>query len=235
MKQGFKIGEFKGFLDGAVFIQEYNNFIEFTFGRWTESINIEELFGFGFRSINTGKSRVTGYELSVLGTGKLGIFTINTLAGYTYTKPISTTPDFAYADGDPTANFQPVTYLSTSSNAENNILKYRIQHLGRADVELQHPRFLVGLSYRFQSAIQNIDEAFIFVDSIDPTINWGIEKWLDEHTEGIHIFDARLGYFITESQRISIIVQNVTNLEYAIRPLSIESPRLTTLQYTIKF
>jgi outer membrane receptor protein involved in Fe transport len=235
VKQGFKIGEFKGFLDGAVFIQEYNNFIEFTFGRWTESINIEELFGFGFRSINTGRSRVTGYELSVLGTGKLGIFTINTLAGYTYTKPISTTPDFAYADGDPTANFQPVTYLSTSSNAENNILKYRIQHLGRADVELQHPRFLVGLSYRFQSAIQNIDEAFIFVDSIDPTINWGIEKWLDEHTEGIHIFDVRLGYFITESQRISIIVQNVTNLEYAIRPLSIESPRLTTLQYTIKF
>ncbi|MBI1267546.1 MAG: TonB-dependent receptor [Cryomorphaceae bacterium] len=235
VKQGFKIGEFKGFIDGAVFIQEYNNFIEFTFGRWTESVNIEELFGFGFRSVNTGKSRVTGYELSVLGTGKLGKFTINTLAGYTYTKPISTTPDYAYADGDPTANFQPVTYLSTSSNTENNILKYRIQHLARADVELQHPRYLVGLSYRFQSAIQNIDEAFIFVDSIDPTINWGIEKWLDEHTEGIHIFDARLGYFITESQRISIIVQNVTNLEYAIRPLSIESPRLTTLQYTIKF
>lgn len=235
IKQGFKIGEFKGFIDAAAFIQEYEDFIEFTFGRWKESISIDELFGFGFRSVNTGKSKVTGYEISLLGTGKIGVFTLNALAGYTYTKPVSTSPDFAYSDGDPTSNFQPVTYLSTSSNSDNNILKYRIQHLARADFEIQHPRFLVGLSYRFQSAIQNIDQAFIFVDEIDPTINWGIEKWLDEHTAGIHIFDVRLGYFITEAQRISIIVQNMTNLEYAIRPLSIESPRLTTLQYTIKF
>ncbi|MFM1932647.1 MAG: hypothetical protein RL226_1950, partial [Bacteroidota bacterium] len=232
VKQGFRVGNFKGFIDAAAFIQEYENFIEFTFGRWG-TIN-DPLFGFGFKSLNTGKSKVTGAELSIIGTGELGPFDVNLLAGYTYTKPISTTPDFAYAYSDNNPN-NPVTYLNTSSDTTNNILKYRIQQLARADVEFKHPLFLVGLSWRYQTQIQNIDYAFIYVDNIDPTINWGLEDYIAEHQKGIHIFDLRLGYFITEKQKLSLIVQNLTNLEYAVRPLSIESPRLTTLQYTVTF
>jgi outer membrane receptor protein involved in Fe transport len=34
IKQGFRIGQFLGFVDVAVFQQEYDNFIEFTFGQW---------------------------------------------------------------------------------------------------------------------------------------------------------------------------------------------------------
>jgi len=36
IKQGFKIGNFMGYADVAVFQQNYENFIEFTFGQWRE-------------------------------------------------------------------------------------------------------------------------------------------------------------------------------------------------------
>ncbi|MFM7725071.1 MAG: TonB-dependent receptor domain-containing protein, partial [Flavobacteriales bacterium] len=36
IKQGFKIGNFKGYADVAVFQQLYENFIEFTFGQWRQ-------------------------------------------------------------------------------------------------------------------------------------------------------------------------------------------------------
>jgi iron complex outermembrane receptor protein len=34
LKQGFKVGSFAGFLDLAVFRQDFKDFIEFTFGPW---------------------------------------------------------------------------------------------------------------------------------------------------------------------------------------------------------
>lgn len=243
VKQGFKIGSFKGFADFAAFYQRYDNFIEFTFGQWDPNPSINNLLGLGFRSVNTGQASVAGAEFSVLGTGEIreGL-ELSLLAGYTYTRPVSETPDLAYAfspvEPDNPFYFESYStgsYASTSSNNAGNILKYRMQHLVRADVELKTEKWMFGISYRFNSPIQNIDRAFIDVDEEFAFINWGLKDWLEERNTPVHIIDLRAGYYITPKQRISLVIWNLTNREYAIRPLAIEAPRLSTLQYTLTF
>ena len=243
VKQGFKIGEFKGFADVAVFQQKFENFIEFTFGQWTPVpfTNLEELNNaIGFKSLNTGEAMVRGAEFSILGTGKIGETQIDILGGYTYTKPVSTTPDYVYAVTQQQpgtlviSEFAQASYLSTSENSSNNILKYRLEHLVRLDCGLTRKNVTAGISFRYNSHMQNIDNAFGKLEDQFPAIfNPGINQWRAEHTTGDYVFDLRLGYKFSDKQRIAIMVNNVLNREYAIRPLSIEEPRMTMIQYTL--
>ena len=227
LKQGFKIGRFLGYLDAAVFRQKYTNFIEFTFGLWgTDSNPINNL---GFKSLNTGDSQVTGIEISGLGKGKLGPVEIQFLGGYTYTEPISLSPEYEYAKIE---SGQGASYNSTSSDNSKRILKYRFKHLVRFDTEATYKKTSLGVSARYNSKTENIDIAFIDIDNplATPT---GITNWMKERNNGDVVFDARIAYKITPKLRGSIIVNNLLNREYALRPLSIESPRLTTLQLAL--
>ncbi|MFN5093241.1 MAG: TonB-dependent receptor [Bacteroidota bacterium] len=243
VKQGFKIGEFKGFADVAVFQQKFENFIEFTFGQWTPVpfTNLEELNNaIGFKSLNTGEAMVRGAEFSILGTGKIGETQIDILGGYTYTKPVSTTPDYVYAVTQQQpgtlviSEFAQASYLSTSENSSNNILKYRLEHLVRLDCGLTRKNITAGISFRYNSHMQNIDNAFGKLEDQFPAIfNPGINQWRAEHTTGDYVFDLRLGYKFSDKQRVAIMANNVLNREYAIRPLSIEEPRMTMIQYTL--
>jgi iron complex outermembrane receptor protein len=245
IKQGFKIGNFKGYIDVAAFRQEYENFVEFTFGQWNRQPSISNLIGLGFKSVNTGRARVDGIDLSIIGGGKIGKVDLAVLGGYTYTKPVSLTPDEVYAETevDPgfemfvSPEFAQSTYLNTSSNNANNILKYRMQHLVRVDVEATYKKVNLGGSVRYNSYMQNIDKAFEVLENQFPSLfNPGIAEWRStRNLNGDFVIDARLGYQITEEQRISLIVSNVLNREYAIRPLAIEAPRVTVLQYNITF
>ncbi len=238
IKQGFQIADFRGFLDLAYFHQEYDDYIEFTFGGWGGFT--DPLFGFGFKSLNTGKSRVTGLDVSLIGQGKIGGVDFQTLTGYTYTKPVSLTPDFVYARE--TSGGREVTYLSTSSDTTDHILKYRLRHILRADLELNYNRFLFGTSYRYTSFMDNIDLAFIEFDDDpdDPNdgfnpLTSGIVEWRRDNNGGNHIFDMRLGYNFSDRHRLAIVINNLFNKEYSVRPLVIESTRKTVLQYSTTF
>ena len=235
IKQGFKIGKFKGFADIAIFQQEFKNYIEFTFGQWASVPTIENLFGFGFKSINTGKSRVRGAEFSVMGEGKIGPVKLELLGGYTYTLPESLTPNQVYARRND-LNSTEVTYANTSSDATNNILKYRLQHLVRFDLQGTWRAWSLGGSFRYNSHMQNIDNAFEFLETTVPMFfNPGIVQWREEHKQGDFIIDARCAWKVNEHHKVALVVNNLLNREYAIRPLSIEEPRLTTVQYTFNF
>lgn len=226
IKQGFKIGEFKGFIDLAAFLQEYDNFIEFTFGQWGDPL-VNPLGGLGFKSLNTGQSRVSGLEFTMLGTGKIGKTTFNLLSGYTFTKPVSLTPELVYADGA-----LPASYNNTSSDSENDILKYRLQHLIRFDLEAQRERITAGVSARYNDRMQNIDKAFLDIEE-QGLADFGLRNWRNNQASGDIVIDLRLGYTFRENQRLMLVVGNLLNREYSIRPLAIESPRITTIQYTL--
>lgn len=230
IKQGFKIKGFKGYLDVAAFWQEYENFIEFTFGKWGGAQN--NLGGIGFRSLNTGNSRVLGAEVTLMGTGEIGNTTINVFSGYTYTIPTSTTPDLIYANGGADSELLESSFMGSSSDPSNNILKYRLQHLVRADVEAIHKGASLGLSVRYNSRMQNIDNAFLLLEE-QGLVSWGLVDWREEHQSGDVVIDGRVGYTFKEKHRLMLIVSNLLNREYAIRPLAIEPPRLTTIQYTL--
>ena len=239
IKQGFKIGEFKGFIDAAVFQQRFNNFIEFTFGQWDPNPGLNNMLGIGFKSLNTGKAQVRGAELSVMGTGKINEkTTFDILGGYTYTQPITRTPDYQYAKADSVnvfynANLAKPSYVSTSSDPNQNILKYRMQHLVRLDVSIKRGHWSLGNSWRYNSHMQNIDVAFQQLESQFPNLfNPGIIPWRESHTRGDYVCDFRVGYEWNK-QRVSVVVNNALNRIYSMRPLAIEEPRSIFVQYSI--
>jgi iron complex outermembrane receptor protein len=228
VKQGIKLGGFLGYLDVAIFQQRYTDFIEFTFGTWAESQGIDNLFGLGFRSLNTGESQVRGVEVSLMGQAKWGSndqHTLDILTGYTYTNPISLTPDYNYGDGVTT------TYLGTSYDTTGHILKYRSPHLVRFDAQWTHPKGFVGVSARYQSVLQNFDKAFVTFEDLE-FVDWGLNDWLEDHPTLPWIIDLRVGFNLSDHSRLSVVVSNLLNEEYSIRPLAIESPRLVNVVYT---
>ena len=228
VKQGIKLGGFLGYLDVAVFQQKYTDFIEFTFGTWAESEGIDNLFGLGFRSLNTGESQVRGVEVSLMGQAKWGSndqHSLDILTGYTYTNPISLTPEYNYGEGVTT------TYLGTSYDTTGHILKYRSPHLVRFDAQWTHPKGFVGISARYQSVLQNFDKAFVTFEELE-FVDWGLRNWLEDHPTLPWIIDLRAGFNVNENSQLSVVVSNLLNEEYSIRPLAIEAPRLVNVVYT---
>ena len=228
VKQGIKLGGFLGYLDVAVFQQKYTDFIEFTFGTWAESEGIDNLFGLGFRSLNTGESQVRGVEVSLMGQAKWGSndqHSLDILTGYTYTNPISLTPEYNYGEGVTT------TYLGTSYDTTGHLLKYRSPHLVRFDAQWTHPKGFVGVSARYQSVLQNFDKAFVTFEELE-FVDWGLRDWLEDHPTLPWIIDLRVGFNVNENSQLSVVVSNLLNEEYSIRPLAIEAPRLVNIVYT---
>jgi iron complex outermembrane receptor protein len=245
VKQGFKIGDFGGFIDLAVFRQEYENFIEFTFGQWNPRPDVSNLFGLGFKSVNTGRARVDGVDFSVMAGGKIGEVELNFLGGYTYTIQVSLTPDSVYATNQVDEGFEffqlqqflSASYTSTSSDPTDNILKYRMQHLIRVDAEATWKGINLGASVRYNSFMRNIDQAFQDIENEFPTLfGPGINEWRGtRNLNGDFVVDMRLGYRFKEKHRVMLVVSNVLNREYAIRPLAIEPGRLSVIQYSVSF
>ncbi len=237
LKQGFgfkntRIGDIVGFFDIALFRQDFEDFIEFTFGQWGpdegEIPNLDNVFGLGFMSVNTGGSKVTGAETSITGRWTTSKFQADFITGYTYTNPVSTTPDYNY---NPQADGLPTTYLSTSHDTTGMILKYRSPHVFRFDVQVSGQKFFGGVSVRYQTALNNFDQAFIEFEE-QGFVEWGVQQWLDENPGLPWIFDARIGREWQNGHKLSLVMNNLTNAEYAIRPMAMEAPRLTSLMYT---
>ena len=232
VKQGFKIGGFTGYVDAVVFQQDYENYVEFTFGQWGPAS--ADFSSFGFKSVNTGGARVSGYEFELAGKGKIGAVELSTLMGYTYTMPVSTTPDQVYATPpNPDSTFPPATYTNTSFDATDNILKFRIQRLFRADLQAEYKHFFVGGSVRYNSHVRNIDMAFVSLDDLNGILDTGIREWMETHKTGDTIVDARIGLSFLEKMRVAFIVNNLTNHTYSLRPLSIEAPRSMQVQLSM--
>ncbi len=234
VKQGFAVGGFTGYLDVVAFQQEFSDYIEFTFGQWGAHTP-ENLFGIGFTSLNTGGARVTGAETEVAAQGRIGAVELTLLAGYTHTTPISTTPDQIY--GTPTPGpaevIPPSTFANTSYDPTGNILKFRIERMFRADAQARYHRIILGASVRYNSHVQNIDKAFVDLDAGPPSpdvLSTGIAGWMETHDTGDWILDARAGVQLSDQARVVMIVNNLTNEVYAIRPLSIEAPRSMQVQ-----
>jgi iron complex outermembrane receptor protein len=231
LKQGFKINNFLGFIDLAAFWQEYKNTIEFSYGLWERDLKDTTSYHPGFKYINTGNTRVRGIELSIMGDGTISKnITINIIGGYTYALPQSINPQEVYikdAQGNPMSYF----YTRTDTTDRKNILKYRYQHIAKADLQLNYQIFSLGGSWHYYSDMKQIDQTFY---SLDPLLGFGIKKYREKHQADTHIFDARIGMEFTKKVKASLAINNLLNLTYSLRPLKIESPRTIALQLSIK-
>ncbi len=228
IKQGFRIGGWQGYLDLVAFQQDFQDFIEFTFGQWVAP-TVENFGGLGFRSVNTGGAQVRGLEAELVGKGTTGKVEWTYLMGYTYTRPRSTTPDLAYAR--PAESGPASTYTNTSYDTTDQVLKYRVERLFRADMQGEVGRISAGVSLRYNSHVRNIDKIFVSLDE-SGTLPTQVGEWMRTHTTGDWLLDLRAAWKLTPSLRIAFIVNNATNKEYAIRPLAVEAMRSYQVQFT---
>lgn len=233
IKQGFKIMKFYGFIDAAFFTSEYQNTIEYNFNYYVpDSIKKPSLFTYakyaGFKSVNVGNTRISGTDISLNGTGKINKVGITILTGYTYINPITLNKDSAYI------------YSGTDST---NLLKYRNKKSFKCDIQLDYKGFSIGFSARYFSFMQNIDRAFqepLFSDILQGVntglyIVNGLKEYRNTHNTAKTICDARISYAINHQHKISIIANNVFNIEYMGRPADIQPMRNITVQYSVTF
>lgn len=233
-KQGFKISSWYGYLDIAGFWTQYHDMIEFTFGQhYPDSITNPSLtdyfFYTGFKAYNISNAQIYGVDITIMGQGKFFGLPATLLMGYTYTNP---------TDLD-------VNRDSLKSNG-SNVLKYRFYHSVKADFEVAYKDISAGINLDYHSFMINIDKAFedtlrlpdgspIIINNVPQMFLPGLKEYREKHHTGDIVFDFRLSYQITETSKISIIVKNVFNREYMLRPGDVQPPRSIALQYALKF
>lgn len=246
LRQGIKIGKFLGYLDVAGFYQHYTNFVEFNAGRFGDPNN--GFLGLAFQSQNTGDARVYGVDASLMGNGQFtDWFGVNVLVGYTYARPEALDPDYVYAtdnQGNELSQVSSTSLLSSSSTAadtaayrDNPVLKYRFEHLVNADLELvftikKNHKLSIGATYRYYSFMRSVDK--IFYD-VDPIFGWGAVDFRENNSNGDHVFDLRASAELTKNIKVAVIMKNVANRIYALRPLKVNAPRTTQFQLTVQF
>lgn len=225
IKQVVKMGEWKGIIDIAGFINQYSNMMEFSFGIFNpDSIPLtpQNIYTWvGFKAQNAEAARISGVEFSFNSLGKIGPVEVISLIGYTYMNPI-------------TLNDDP-NYLISFSDPNSNMLKYRFRHLAKADVELNYKAFSFGFSSRYNSFMNNIDRVFEQPIAGSTYILPGLESYRKIYNKGNLVFDARIGFKINESFRIGFMVNNVFNAEVSSRPGDIQAPRSFLAQIQMKF
>lgn len=231
LKQGYKINSWLGMIDLSLFWMEYQDMMEFNFGLFVpkdSSVNPQNFANFvGFKSINVGRSRINGIDLSVMGMGTwyrniTGRFTF----GYTYMNPMLIHPDSA---------------ILANVSGNTNTLKYRYRNSVKFDMEQTWRKITLGNTIMYNSFMQNIDE--VFENTKPPTVNLygalfqagtdlprSVHDFRQKHYKGNFIWDTRIAYQLSTSIRMSFIVKNVLNTIYTERPALIAPLRSFTLQ-----
>ncbi len=210
----------KGYVDLTAFWTEYTDMTEFTFGIYPE--------GLGFKNQNIGQARLAGLELTASGNGNIGPVPLYLVAGYTYVYPVSLIQD--------TTLRNPIKYLgnlvSSFANTDPEILEsmlaYRFRHVAKLDVQSGYKRFSLGFDVQYFSFMDKIDRVFeVFVP--------GIEDFRSVNNQGDLIFGARAALDLSDQSTLTLLVNNLTNREYSLRPGKMDAPRTMAVQYRMAF
>lgn len=229
-KQGYKLKGISGFVDIALFYTRYTNMIEFNFGGWkTPTPSQPTPFShIGFKSFNIGETEIKGIDFSSGLEGKFAGILWQGMLGYTYTIPVILDENYVFALD---SSRGPQNFRNTSSDSLN-ILKYRFEHQVKIDLQGSYKKFELGISWRYNSQIRNVDRAFI--DGIIPIFVPGIQEARNE-LRGNNIVDFRASFKINKNLKVALIINNLLNSETMFRPADLGPPRMTMLQLSGKF
>ena len=225
IKQGLKFKGWQLLLDAAVFRMDYENMMEFTFGIWefTPPFN----FKAGFETLNTGKTRVQGSEFNIAFQKETKNIDFQGFIGATLTESEALDPSNVFGE-DSTG--QLISYLSTSSDTTGYGLKYRPRNQIKGDVMITYKKWSLGAGIAYQSEMENIDLAFVSVP-IDISVP-GIQESQDKKLTKATLINTRIGYSFSDKLKMNLILSNITNREYAIRPADLGAPRSVRFQVT---
>jgi iron complex outermembrane receptor protein len=215
---------FKLYLDVAFFLMEYDNMVEFALGSFPQ--------GPGFSFINVSKARIGGWEISTQGEVRIGKVPLRLWGGYTYSFPGDLSSDTSRLRNY--GAFAAAAFSTFTKRIEReqypDILKYRRLHTLRFDAETEWKGITLGTAINYNSYMHHIDLLFEF-----DLISAGVDKFRSIHNQGYWVWDWRLGYAFNSKQRLNLVVQNVLNEEYAVRPAQMGAPRSFSLKYSHVF
>jgi len=223
IKQGFKVSDWTGYFDAALFQSEYQDMMEF-------SLVIRD-FAFAFQSTNVGDVRIRGVDLTLAGQGKLFGKQTYVLAGYTFSDP-------RFVEFDTTGRDIPITTLEETGNqgqlnaarssSTQNILKYRNQHTFKIDIESElYKGFSLGFATIYKSRVDAIDRLLDGINDI------GAYRAVNDGS--YVLMDARASYTFDVGLKVSLLMNNVLNEEYTTRPGVLEAPRSISVRADVTF
>ena len=214
VKQGIKISKWMAYFDVSGFVMRYHNMIEFEAADQStvDSAVWANRHGIIFRAQNIDNARIMGVEFSTIANGKIFGVPLNFLIGYTYLDP------------------ENLDYNRNNPNDPNNpkILKYRIQHSAKADVQTNYKGFTVGISAFYNSFMKNVDASQLGALAV-------VGEFRSTHNKGDFVMDVRAGYSYKEKATFMFICKNTLNTEYTLRPALPEAPRNYTFQVGYNF
>jgi len=223
-------------------------------GPWGYSKIIQKRFGYKF--LNIGPAKVNGIDITFTGEGRISKdIKCTFITSYTWSNPTTKDPAYVYYIDiriDPKSGdtiYAPKTFLNTSSDTSRNVLKYRIEHMVKLDLEFTFfKKFALGGTLNYYSAMRNVDVFMFDNDANNPTLKeteknivlaagdlpfYNFYNFFHENRKGSLTLDLRASYYF-DKLSISFIVKNVTNRLYALRPLYAEPTRTYTLQLIVK-
>lgn len=229
VKQGIKISKWMGYFDFSVFWSEYQDFVEYKLGVYPPEGEAPSLEWLGLKPFNISNARIAGFEGSIIGKGSIGPVEFRTLAGYTYTFP-------GNLDSDSTQQ-NVGTFLKNAAKgfterfegdtAVMSLLNFRVRHLVKGDIQFTYKRFSLGYTIYYGSFPERIEELFFLAIP-------KLDTYVDKHKGGDTVMGGRIAYKVNDKFRVSFIVKNLTNHEYALRPGKVDPPRNFTLQLNYK-
>jgi hypothetical protein len=182
---------------------------------------------------------VSGIDISVTGKAQLGKSSVlKTMIGYNYIMPKTLEPDYIFAEDYSLGSNSEFSYNTTSVNPDNNILKYRFLHTVKADIEIEVGSFSSGISLKYFSKIENLDKSIQDLEDFTKQTGGTIQPidYMDyyyNHNDGNYILDFRISQRFKEKHKVSLIIDNVLNQWYSLRPLKAEEMRKIILQYSL--
>ena len=259
-KQGYKIGNFQGFVDIAGFYTQYKDMVEFQFGLFNNANNtmINSIgdvfqmltdgkgFGIGAQFHNVSKAQIYGVEISTNGVYN---FNKNTKLfynlGYVYTEP----RDADYQERNAVEGLYTDPLQMKEKSNTGKYLKYRPKHSFKTTVDFQWKRINVGANVAWKSKILAVD--YLMLDERSKTQNdlmdyvrgilFGYSKgetlatYWKKHNTDYATVDFRFGVKATKEVAFQFMVNNLFNKEYSYRPMAVAAPRTFVLKMDVTF
>jgi outer membrane cobalamin receptor len=199
------------YFDVSGFVMRYHDMIEFQVFNPPATVDGKPLvqYGLPFHAVNITDARIMGVEVSTIANGKIFGVPLNFIIGYSYIDP------------------RNLAYDSTDPNS-SKILKYRIQHSFKADIQTTYKGVMVGVNMFYNSFMKEIDN--VAIGALGSVI-----AFRKTHNKGDFVMDVRAGYNYKDKFTFNFIVKNVLNTEYTLRPALIEAPRNYTFQVGYNF
>jgi len=254
IKQGYKVGSFAGFLDFAGFYTFYKNMIEFEFGLYnnttfehvtdlTELITMftnGEMPGMGTRFSNVDRAQIYGIDVSINGIWKISpASNVSYNIGYVYIEPI----DVNWKEKiEEERQYNPLQMKEKSNDSK--YLKYRQKHTVKGVFDFQWNRFSVGTNLAYKSKTLAVDYFIVderekekddLMDVVRSIIFSGLHDYWAEHNTGYFAMDARVGVKVSKGIQGWVMLNNILNTEFSLRPMDLAAPRTLIFQMNFKF